>query len=80
MQGSNIGTSSLRRRALLAKAHPELKCSVIRGNVNTRLARLDKGDYDAIILASVGLERVGLGDRISQVCDVFHRIKNSQHP
>lgn len=67
LQGSVIGTSSLRRRALLARQHPKLKCSVIRGNVNTRISRCDKGEYDAVILAAVGLERVGLGDRISQI-------------
>ena len=67
--GAIIGTSAMRRKASLARSHPHLQCRDIRGNVNTRLAKLDRGDYDAIVLAAVGLRRLGLGHRISQVMD-----------
>lgn len=62
---SKIGTSAMRRMAILRILHPHLRCDHIRGNVNTRLAKLDRGEYDAIILARVGLERLGLEHRIS---------------
>jgi hydroxymethylbilane synthase len=58
-KGSIVGTSALRRRAILAKHFPHVTCKDIRGNVNTRLAKLDRGDYDAIILARTGLKRLG---------------------
>ena len=64
--GSIIGTSSLRRLAQLRHHYPHLEFKDIRGNVNTRLAKLDSGDYDAIILAVAGLQRLGMGDRIHQ--------------
>jgi hydroxymethylbilane synthase len=62
--GSVVGTSSLRRAALIGARHPELDLRLLRGNVDTRLARLDRGDYDAIILAVAGLVRLGLSGRI----------------
>lgn len=64
--GSIIGTSSLRRLAQLRHHYPHLEFKDIRGNLNTRLAKLDSGDYDAIILAVAGLQRLGMGDRIHQ--------------
>ncbi|MDY6939545.1 MAG: hydroxymethylbilane synthase [Cyanobacteriota bacterium] len=65
-EGAIVGTSSLRRLAQLRHYYPHLKFKDIRGNVNTRLAKLDAGDYDAIILAVAGLQRLGFGDRIHQ--------------
>ena len=62
--GACVGTSSLRRQAQLRALRPDLEIRDLRGNVNTRLARLDAGEYDAIILACAGLERLGLGERI----------------
>lgn len=65
---SAIGTSSVRRRAQLVSKYPELKFVDIRGNLNTRLKKLDDGDtYDAIILAAAGVKRMGWENRISQV-------------
>ena len=66
-EGALVGSSSLRRQAQLKLLRPDLRIEPLRGNVNTRLAKLDNGDYDAIILAAAGLERLGLDDRISQV-------------
>ena len=65
-EGALVGSSSLRRQAQLKTMRPDLRIEPLRGNVNTRLAKLDNGDYDAIILAAAGLERLGLDDRISQ--------------
>ncbi|WP_017324119.1 hydroxymethylbilane synthase [Synechococcus sp. PCC 7336] len=65
-EGSVVGTSSLRRLAQLRHHYPQLSFKDIRGNLNTRLRKLDEGQYDAIILAVAGLERLGMGDRISQ--------------
>ena len=65
--GSVIGTSSLRRLAQLRHNYPHLEFKDIRGNVNTRLAKLDAGDYDGIILAVAGLQRLEMGDRIHQI-------------
>ncbi|MFZ3024122.1 hydroxymethylbilane synthase [Pseudomonas sp.] len=62
--GSVVGTSSLRRQAQLLALRPDLKIHFLRGNVNTRLAKLDAGEYDAIILAAAGLIRLGFGARI----------------
>lgn len=62
--GSVVGTSSLRRQAQLLARRPDLKIQFLRGNVNTRLAKLDAGDYDAIILAAAGLIRLGFENRI----------------
>ncbi len=61
---SVVGTSSLRRESQLRRAFPKLRFQALRGNVNTRLAKLDSGDYDAIILAAAGLLRLGLGARV----------------
>ncbi len=62
--GARVGTSSLRRQAQLRALRPDLELLDLRGNVNTRLAKLDNGGYDAIVLAVAGLERLGLGQRI----------------
>lgn len=62
--GSVVGTSSLRRQAQLLARRPDLKIHFLRGNVNTRLAKLDAGEYDAIILAAAGLIRLGFEARI----------------
>ena len=67
--GSVIGTSALRRRATVARYYGHLSVADIRGNVNTRLAKLDRGEFDAIILAAVGLRRIGLDNRITMVLD-----------
>ena len=64
-RGGTIGTSSLRRRAFMARLRPDLTPTELRGNVPTRLSKLDAGGYDAIILASAGLKRLGLGERIT---------------
>jgi hydroxymethylbilane synthase len=63
-QGATVGTASLRRQCQLQARRPDLKISPLRGNVNTRLSKLDNGDYDAIILAAAGLIRLGFSDRI----------------
>ncbi|MFN3360055.1 MAG: hydroxymethylbilane synthase [Pseudanabaenaceae cyanobacterium] len=65
--GAVIGTSSLRRLAQLRHYFPHLQFKDVRGNVNTRLSKLDNGEYDGLILAVAGLQRLGLGDRISQI-------------
>ncbi len=65
-EGAVVGTSSLRRLAQLRHHFPQLTFKDIRGNLNTRLRKLDEGQYDAIILAGAGLERLGMGDRIHQ--------------
>ena len=62
--GAVVGTSSLRREAQLRGHHPHLKVEGLRGNVNTRLRKLDAGNYDAMILAAAGLKRLGFSDRI----------------
>lgn len=62
--GAIVGTSSLRRKAQLLAARPDLQITNLRGNVDTRLRKLDEGLYDAVILAAAGLERLGHGDRI----------------
>jgi hydroxymethylbilane synthase len=65
-EGSVVGTSSLRRECQLRARRPDLQVRFLRGNVNTRLRKLDEGEYDAIILASAGLIRLGFADRIAQ--------------
>jgi hydroxymethylbilane synthase len=65
--GARVGTSSLRRECQLRRAHPQLEFRALRGNVNTRLAKLDAGDYDAVILAAAGLRRLGLAGRIRAI-------------
>lgn len=66
-EGTVIGTSSLRRLAQLRYHYPHLAFKDVRGNVITRLQKLDAGEYDALVLAAAGLQRLGLGDRISRV-------------
>lgn len=66
-RGAMVGTSSLRRAAQLHVLRPDLQIETVRGNVNTRLSKLDGGQYAALILAAAGLERLGLGQRISAV-------------
>ena len=63
--GAVVGTSSLRRQAQIRHARPDLEIRPVRGNVETRLRKLDEGEYDAILLACAGLERLGLADRIT---------------
>ncbi|MFN2308993.1 MAG: hydroxymethylbilane synthase [Gammaproteobacteria bacterium] len=64
--GARVGTSSLRRQCQLRAARPDLSFDDLRGNVNTRLDKLDRGDFDAIILACAGLKRLGFAGRIRQ--------------
>lgn len=66
-EGAVIGTSSLRRLAQLRHHYPHLSFKDVRGNLNTRLQKLDAGEYDALVLAVAGLQRLGMGDRIHQV-------------
>lgn len=68
-EGARVGTSSLRRQAQLLHRRPDLNITDLRGNINTRLDKLDAGEYDAIILAAAGLERLGMGERITQLLD-----------
>jgi hydroxymethylbilane synthase len=65
-QGARVGTSSLRRQSQLKRVRPDLEIAVLRGNVETRLRKLDQRDFAAIILATAGLERLGLGERIRE--------------
>jgi hydroxymethylbilane synthase len=67
--GARVGTSSARRAGLLAELRPDIRVVPLRGNVGTRLAKLDAGEADAIVLAAVGLERMGLTDRIAFLLD-----------
>lgn len=67
--GARIGTSSLRREAQLRERDPLLRIEALRGNVNTRLRKLDEGRYDAIVLAAAGLKRLGFGARIAYTLD-----------
>jgi len=66
-QGATVGTSSLRRQCQLLAYRPDLQIKLLRGNVPTRIAKLDAGDFDAIVLAAAGLTRLGHAARISQV-------------
>ena len=68
--GSVVGTSSLRRECQLRARRPDLQVKFLRGNVNTRLRKLDEGEYDAIILASAGLIRLGFAERIAATISV----------
>ena len=72
--GSIVGTSSLRRQTQLLARRPDLKINFLRGNVNTRLAKLDAGEYDAIILAAAGLIRLGFKDRITSAISIQHSL------
>jgi hydroxymethylbilane synthase len=66
-RGARIGTSSLRRQCQLLARRPDLHVAVLRGNVPTRLAKLDAGEFDAVVLAAAGLLRLGLGSRITEL-------------
>ena len=66
-QGAKVGTSSLRRKAQLLHARPDLRIEDLRGNVNTRLRKLEEEHFDAVILAVAGLKRLGFGERITDV-------------
>jgi hydroxymethylbilane synthase len=68
-QGATVGTSSLRRAALLGALRPDLDVRPLRGNIDTRLRKLDSGDFDAIVLAVAGLNRLGLGARVTEALD-----------
>jgi hydroxymethylbilane synthase len=68
-RGAVVGTSSLRREAQLRERHPGLVFKALRGNLDTRLAQLDRGEYDAIVLAVAGLKRLGLGGRVRAVIE-----------
>ena len=65
--GARVGTSSLRRSAQLRKLRPDLVIESVRGNLDTRLRKLDEGQYDAILLAAAGLKRLGWGNRIAEI-------------
>jgi hydroxymethylbilane synthase len=66
-RGARVGTSSLRRTAQLRQLRPDLQVESVRGNLDTRLRKLDEGQYDAILLAAAGLKRLGWGDRIAEI-------------
>lgn len=68
-QGAKVGTSSLRRSAQLRRLRPDLLIESVRGNLDTRLRKLDEGQYDAILLAAAGLKRLGWADRIAEILD-----------
>jgi hydroxymethylbilane synthase len=68
--GAVVGTSSLRREAMVRARHPHLEVRPLRGNLDTRLGKLDRGDYAAVILAAAGLKRLGLGARIRALLEV----------
>ncbi len=72
--GAVLGTSSLRRAAQIAERHPALEIRPSRGNVETRLAKLDRGDYAAVVLAAAGLKRLGLGARIRACLEVHESL------
>jgi hydroxymethylbilane synthase len=67
--GSRLGTSSLRRQALIKRLRPDLEIGIIRGNVGTRLKRVEEGVFDATILALAGLRRLGLGEHAKEILD-----------
>jgi hydroxymethylbilane synthase len=69
-RGAKVGTSSLRRAAQLRVVRPDLAVESVRGNLDTRLRKLDEGQYDAILLAAAGLKRMGWGDRIAELLPV----------
>lgn len=64
-EGARVGTSSLRRQAQIRHVRPDLQVEPVRGNVETRLRKMDEGEFDAVILAAAGLKRLGLGERIT---------------
>ena len=65
-KGAVVGTSSMRRQAQLLARRPDLQIKMLRGNVPTRIKKLDAGEFDAVVLAAAGLRRLGMGDRITQ--------------
>jgi hydroxymethylbilane synthase len=69
-RGAKVGTSSLRRAAQLRRLRPDLLVESVRGNLDTRLRKLDEGQYDSILLAAAGLKRLGWGDRIAEILPV----------
>tara|TARA_R110002072_G_scaffold1369_6_gene11292 strand:- start:47558 stop:48469 length:912 start_codon:yes stop_codon:yes gene_type:complete len=71
---ARLGSSSMRRRLQLKEQRPDLEYLDVRGNVETRLKKLDSGDFDAIILAVAGLKRLGLGDRVTKAIDPLSSI------
>jgi hydroxymethylbilane synthase len=73
-QGATVGTSSLRRMALVRALRPDLKIEALRGNLDTRLRKLDEGMYDGIILAAAGLKRLGLAERIRSVFETMQML------
>lgn len=68
-KGARVGTSSLRRQAQLLHFRPDLRILTLRGNLGTRLRKLDEGEYDAIVLAAAGVKRLGLADRVTEFLD-----------
>jgi hydroxymethylbilane synthase len=72
-KGARLGTASQRRQAQSLHARPDLVVEILRGNVDTRLAKLDAGQFDAILLAYAGLKRLGLGDRATSLIDPSER-------
>ena len=73
-KGARVGTSSLRRQSQLQALRSDLQIVPLRGNVDTRLRKLDEGEFDAIILASAGLIRLGLGERIAEMISIEHSL------
>jgi hydroxymethylbilane synthase len=69
-RGATVGTGSLRRRAMLLAERPDVACASLRGNVDTRLAKVARGEVDAAIMARAGLERLGLGGAITEILPV----------
>ncbi len=72
--GARVGSSSLRREAQLRERFPLLNVVPVRGNLDTRLAKLDRGEYDALVLAAAGLKRLGLGERIRGCIEPEHSL------
>jgi hydroxymethylbilane synthase len=68
---ARVGTGSMRRRALLHRIRPDIRLSDVRGNIDTRIAKVDRGEYDGILLSEAGLVRLGLEDRISERFDPY---------
>ncbi len=69
-QGAKVGTSSMRRQCQLLALRPDLQIAMLRGNVPTRIRKLDDGEFDAIVLAAAGLTRLGMADRITQLLEL----------
>ncbi|MEF9426466.1 MAG: hydroxymethylbilane synthase, partial [Candidatus Mariimomonas ferrooxydans] len=68
-QGASVGTSSLRRSCQLLNIRPDLKIAQLRGNLDTRIRKLDEGQFDAIIVAAAGVKRLGMADRITEILE-----------